>query len=297
MLLLGVGSAVAAISSAALVILVADPVDPTVIAAGRVVVTGLAMSLLAGRAAAVPWAAARTDRALGLRLLLAGSLLALHFGTWIASLQLTTVVRSVTLVAIQPLFAGVFGRVLGDRVRWQSVAASAVAVGGTAVMLSEGDVARASNPYLGDALAIVAGAAAAGYLTVGRSLRSHWPLPAYLGSIHLLAAAMLTAWALVTGVTWIPAGADMSDLWALLYLGLVPGVIGHGLLNWAVRFAPVHIVSLAIVLEPVGAAGLALAVLGGTVSTHEWLGGAVVLVAVALGVIRRQPQPESPPSS
>lgn len=282
-------SAVAAISSAALVILLADPLDPTVIAAGRVAVTGVALTILAGRGAALVWRTAIDDRAVRNRMVLASALLALHFGAWIASLTMTTVVRSVTLVATQPLFAGVVGRLLGDRAPWTLFAGGAVAVGGTALMLV-GDAAgsEALPPNLGDALALLAAAAAAGYLAVGRSLRERLPLSGYLGTVHLLAAAMLVVYGLATQITWVPAGASEADLLAVLYLGLVPGVIGHGLLNWAVRHLPVHVVSLAIVLEPIGAAALAVLVLGRHVTTLEVVGAAIVLSAVAIGVRRRK---------
>lgn len=289
-------SAVAAISSAALVILLADPLDPTVIAAGRVAVTGVALTILAGRGAALVWRAAIDDRAVRDRMVLASALLALHFGAWIASLTMTTVVRSVTLVATQPLFAGVVGRLLGDRAPWSLFAGGAVAVGGTALMLvGDGTGSEALAPNLGDALALLAAAAAAGYLAVGRSLRERLPLSGYLGAVHLLAAAMLVAYGLSTQITWVPAAACRADLLAVLYLGLVPGVIGHGLLNWAVRHLPVHVVSLAIVLEPIGAAALAVIVLGRHVTTTEVIGAAIVLSAVAIGVRRRRRI--SPPAS
>lgn len=289
-------SAVAAISSAALVILLADPLDPTVIAAGRVAVTGVALTILAGRGAAPVWRAAIDDRAVRDRMVLASALLALHFGAWIASLTMTTVVRSVTLVATQPLLAGVVGRLLGDRAPWTLFAGGAVAVGGTALMVvGDGTGAEALAPNLGDGLALLAAAAAAGYLAVGRSLRERLPLSGYLGAVHLLAAVMLVAYGLATQITWVPPSASGADLLAVLYLGLVPGVVGHGLLNWAVRYLPVHVVSLAIVLEPIGAAALAVLVLGRHVTTLEVAGAAIVLSAVAIGVRRRRRI--SPPAS
>ena len=295
----GIATAVAAISSAALVILLADPLDSTVIAAGRVLVTALVMSLIAGSTLIVPWRAAARDPAVRWQMLLAACLLALHFAAWIASLTMTTVIRSVTLVATQPLFAALIGRWLGDRAPWQSYAAGAVAVLGTSVMfvgqgggLASGLAGGQAVPAnLGDALALVAAVAAAGYLAVGRSLRDRLPLAAYLGVIHLWAAAILVVVVLVRNAPWVPPGAQWSDLAAVVYLGLVPGVVGHGLLNWAVRWAPVHVVSLAVVVEPVAAAALAVVVLGGSVSVWEVAGAAVVLAAVALGAWR--PRPDS----
>ena len=292
----GLALAIAAISSAALVILLAQPVPPGVIATARVAATGLALTLLAGTAALQPWRLARHDRAFAGRLLLAALLLAVHFGAWIASLTMTTVVRSVTLVATQPLFAGVVGRLLGDRAPWTLFAGGAVAVGGTSLMLvGDGHAAQTLPPNLGDALALLAAAAAAGYLAVGRSLRERLPLSGYLGAVHLLAATMLVVFGLATQITWVPAGASGADVLAVLYLGLVPGVVGHGLLNWAVRSLPVHVVSLAIVLEPIGAAALAVVVLGRRVTTLEAVGAAIVLSAVAIGVRRRRKV--SPPAS
>lgn len=279
----GLALAIAAISSAALVILLAHPVPPAVIAAARVAATGLVLTLMAGAAAPQPWRLARRDAALAGRLLLAGFLLAVHFGAWIASLSMTTVPRSVTLVATQPLFAGLVGRWLGDRVGSGLYVGAAVALAGTGLM-----VAGPGNPApagLGDGLALLAAAAAAGYLAVGRSLRDRVVLPAYLGGVHLLAAAMLAGWVVVRGVPWWPAGATAADFAALVYLGLVPGVVGHGLLNWAVRHAPVHIVSLAILLEPIGATALAVAVLGRGVAPIEIAGGAVILLGVGIGLL------------
>ena len=45
----------------------------------------------------------------------------------------------------------------------------------------------------------------------------------------LFAAAMLLGYASVVGVDWSGAGAEQSDWLAVVYLGLVPGIVGHGL--------------------------------------------------------------------
>jgi drug/metabolite transporter (DMT)-like permease len=85
-----------------------------------------------------------------------------------------------------------------------------------------------------------------------------------------------------------PAAVTAADVWALVYLGLVPGVVGHGLLNWAVRFVPVHVVALVVLFEPVGATVLTVLVLGHAVGTGEAVGAAVLLCGVGLGLPRRR---------
>jgi drug/metabolite transporter (DMT)-like permease len=289
---LGLGGAIVALSSAALVILLADPLPPTVIAAGRVAVTGAVLVLLGARSLGPTLRALREPRA-RMQVLGAAALLALHFGAWVASLGLTTVPRSVALVATQPLFAGIFGRLVGDRAPWSLYGGAALAVVGTLAMVGGvGDPAASEDATagfnLGDGLALLAGAAAAGYLVVGRSVGQSLPLQPYLGLVHVGAAVILIAAAPGLEAELWPAAVTAADVWALVYLGLVPGVVGHGLLNWAVRFVPVHVVALVVLFEPVGATVLTVLVLGHAVGTGEAVGAAVLLCGVGLGLPRRR---------
>ncbi len=283
------GLGVAAVSSAATVVLLAAPLPSLWIAAGRVLVTGAALLLLGGREVPAWIRAVRSRPAIGWRTFAAGALLALHFGSWIASLTMTTVLRSTALVALQPVFAGLLGRALGDRVSPWLYAGAAVSLGGTWLLVS-GPEGAGGGSLAGDVLALVGAGSAAAYLAVGRSVRDDVPLRAYLGSVHAIAGLLLLVCALVFSFPFEqPPGAQA---WlAVLYLGLVPGVVGHGLFNWVVRQVPIDRVALAILLEPVGATLLAWLVLGRTVTGLEVAGAAIVLLGVGLGSLRRGAAP------
>lgn len=285
MLLGALAGAVTAVSSAAVVILLAAPLSALTIAAGRVGVTGIGLLAIGGRRTGGALRALRSRRLAG-RTAIAALLLAVHFGTWVASLHSTSVVRSVTLVATQPLFAGLFARLLGDRVPFRLYVGGAVAVGGTMVMLG-GGAELGGGPRVGDLLALVAAAAAAAYLAIGRSVRVDVPLPTYLSVVHLGASVLLWIALAVSGGSVSAGPAAAMDWVAVLYLGLVPGLIGHGLLNWAVRHLPVHTVSMAILLEPLGATVLAAIVLAAPVGSVEILGGLAILAGVAIGIPTR----------
>jgi len=276
------GLGVAAVASAATVILLASPLPPLHIAGGRVTVTALAFLLLGRRELGSLLEAIRERPALGWRTLAAGTLLAVHFGAWIASLGLTTVLRSMALVALQPVFAGLLGRLLGDRVSPWFYVGAAVSVAGSVVLVG-GSAALEGGTLGGDALALLGGASAAAYLAFGRSVRSAVPLRAYLGGVHAVAALLLLpiAWVLQP----VGEGVDAGSWLAVLYLGLVPGVVGHGLFNWVVRQVPVDRVALAILLEPVAATLLAWAVLNRAVTGLEVLGASIVLLGVGVGSI------------
>jgi drug/metabolite transporter (DMT)-like permease len=218
---------------------------------------------------------------------LGGLLLALHFGAWIASLELTSTAASVALVCTNPVFAALFGRLLGDRVARREWIGIAVAAAGCAV-LAGGDWRAGGRALAGDALALVGAAAAAGYLVVGRRLRTSVPLLPYLGVINAIAACALAIAAAVSGVSLV--ALPPHSYIACAAAGLVASLVGHSLLNAAVRTTPTHLVALAVLGEPIGASLITWAAFGEQPPLHAVAGGAVVLVGIAVGFVRR---PES----
>jgi drug/metabolite transporter (DMT)-like permease len=285
--LAGLAISVLAIASAALFVRMAAPIPPELIAAGRVSITALVALLLAtltlpqtlrnlaGRPREATW------------LIIAGLCLAAHFGAWITSLSLTSVVRSVALVTTTPLFAGLLARALGDRVSPRLYLGGVVALLGTIVMVASPD-ALVGGSLIGDALALSGALTAALCLAIGRHVHARMgdalPLRDYFALLNLVAAIGLWSFVALRGVTIDVPGADEFDWAAIAFLGLVPGLIGHGLLNWAVRRTPVHVVTLASLLEPLGAAALAWLVLGESVGIREGIGAAIVLLGMGLGL-------------
>jgi drug/metabolite transporter (DMT)-like permease len=151
--------------------------------------------------------------------------------------------------------------------------------------------ALAGGSWIGDVLALVGAITAAVYLAIGRHVHARMgealPLRDYFTLVNLVAALGLWALVLGLGVPLALPDANALDWAAVVFMGLVPGVIGHGLLNWAVRRAPVHAVALASLLEPLGAALLAWLVLGEAVGWREGVGALVLLLGVAIGLPRR----------
>jgi drug/metabolite transporter (DMT)-like permease len=292
----GLGAAVLAISTAAAVIRLADPLGPEVVACLRVSVTALGLFAVTRRASVSAmrqlWAAPRMA---GLTVV-AGLCLAAHFAAWIASLGMTSVVRSVALVSTQPLFAGLLARALGDRAPPRLYLGTAIAVAGTLIMVEAGVAPSSTAQWTGDLLALSGAVTAAVYLSIGRAVHARLgdalPLEGYFVCVNLVAAAALWVFALARGVALAPAGVAWADYLAIVWLGVVPGIVGHGLLNWAVRRVPVHVVSLAVLLEPAGAAAFAALLLAEVPGVREGLGALVLIAGVALGLPRRTPREE-----
>ena len=281
-MLLALAVAWIAMSTAALFIVLAQPLHPLAIAVGRLAVSTLAWSLLAGRElSTLP-----RDPSVRLAVLLGGLILAFHFGAWIWSLELTSIAHGTVLVAVQPIFAGLLGRFAGDRTGPWLYLGTAVAIGGTVLLVGASPPAATDDALLGDALAAAAALAAAVYLIVGRRVARRVSLATYMATLNAVAALSLAAFALSTGVRLVPDGVGPAELGAVLWLGLVPGLVGHGLMNWSSRRVPVHVVSIAVLLEPVGATLLAWAVLGSGVTLREVLGGLLMLLGAGLVLVR-----------
>ncbi|MBO4246905.1 DMT family transporter [Halomicrobium sp. IBSBa] len=278
---LALAVAVVAISTSA--ILVRWSTAPPVVAAFyRVLLTTalLAPLLLARHADALGDLSGRHLLAAGLT----GVALAAHFATWFESLSWTSVAASVTLVQSQPIFV-VTGAwlLLNERVTGRTVLGVVVAIGGIVVM-SLGDLlggtAVGPRPLYGNALALVGGLMAAGYVLAGRSLRQRLPLLPYVTVVYGVAALALLAVVLAQG---LPLTGYESREW-LLFLGMAvgPGILGHTLVNWSLAHVESSLVSVTLLGEPLGSALLALLLLTEVPSSWTVAGGAVVLAGITL---------------
>ncbi|MFN2432155.1 MAG: DMT family transporter [Gemmatimonadota bacterium] len=210
----------------------------------------------------------------------AAAFLALHFGLWIASLGLTTVASSVLLVATQPVFVAVLGyAVLGERVPRSAAAGIAVALAGSAT-IAGGDVRLAGGAWRGDLLALGGAAAVAAHYLLVRRLRAAVDLLPLVCVVNPLAALLLFGAAAVAGEPL--AGFASASYGAFFLLALGPTVVGHTLLNWALRYRKAYEVNVATLGEPLGATLLALLLFGERLSPHVFLGGLLVLAGILL---------------
>ncbi|HYT10804.1 MAG TPA: DMT family transporter [Mycobacteriales bacterium] len=224
---------------------------------------------------------------------LAGTLLAGHFATWVPSVTLTSVASSTALVATQPVWAALLARASGRQVRPSVWAGIMVSVLG-AVLLTGADLSLSGRALVGDLLATVGGALAAGYVTAGaavqspkssreRLIRPGMTTTAYTAVCYSTCALLLLALCLASGQRL--AGYD-GDTWAKL-VGLTLGaqLLGHSLLNVVLRTTSPTVVSLAILFEVPGAGTIA-AVWLGQVPPLTALPGLLLLLAGIALVIR-----------
>lgn len=213
---------------------------------------------------------------------LSGLFLALHFGAWIASLQHTSVASSVVLVSTNPVFVGLGSRwLLHERLGRRTVWGIALAVVGAAVV-GWGDFGAGRSPLLGDALALLGAFAASAYLLIGRVVRPRLAVRTYAAWVYAFGALALLAAATLAGLRLFPY--PPGTIGALVLLALVPQLVGHTALNWALAHLPAATVAVVILGEPVGASTLAFAILGEVPSASTLAGGACILAGIWLAL-------------
>ncbi|OGO65742.1 MAG: hypothetical protein A2030_07905 [Chloroflexi bacterium RBG_19FT_COMBO_50_10] len=281
-----------AVSTASIFIRFAQEEVPSlVIAAWRLTIAALIL---------VPIAATRHKTELlglsrqGLVLaLLSGIFLALHFATWITSLQYTTVASSVVLVSTIPLWVALLSPITIKESIGRAVFVGLVfaLLGGVIVSLSDTcsiTMGRVNCPnfsdfmqgqaFLGDVLAVCGAIAGAGYLLIGRKLRTNMSLVSYISLVYGMAAIVLIMLMFAAGLQ--PFGySPQSYVWLIL-LAIIPQLFGHSTFNWALGYLSAAFVSITLLGEPIGSTILAYIILQEKPTPIKLIGGGLILVGI-----------------
>ena len=268
----------AAISVAAIFIRLADA-PGVVVAAYRMVIASfvlLPLSIPALRRAVF-------TRQTLLYSVLAGLFLGGHFATWITSLSYTSVAASVSLVASQPLWVALLGWLfLGLAPSFLVLLGVLLAIAGGA-LIGFGDFGSGSAPLLGDALAVTGALCGAAYLLLGRAAqRQGLSLNAYVGVAYSVAALVLLPLPWLLGVPYV--GYELATFAWIALLALIPQLVGHTGVNYAMKYLPPTLVATAVLLEPIGASLFALLLFREVPPLTTLIGAFVLLLGVLLTV-------------
>ena len=209
---------------------------------------------------------------------LSGVFLAVHFATWISSLNYTSVANSVVLVNTNPIWVGVLTPIItGDRLRRQTMAAIVISVTG-GIIIGWGDLVTGGGALWGDFLALCGSFCAAGYLLIGRHLRAKLGLLAYVGVCYGSAAVVLWSIVFLSGAAY--SGFQMQTWAAFFGLALVSQVIGHTSYNWALKWFSANMIAISLLGEPILASLMAWWLFNEPLTFVKLVGGALILMGI-----------------
>lgn len=225
-----------------------------------------------------------------------GVFLAVHFATWISSLEYTSVASSVVFVSTGPLWVALLSPMLlkENLARTALIGLALSIVGGAIIGLSDACVwdGGLSCPALADILqgraawgnflALAGAWSVTGYLIIGRKLRTTggMSLVPYIFLVYGMAAIVLIAIMLVSGNS--PFGLAPQTYGWIFLLAAIPQLIGHSTYNWALKYLPAALVAVTTLGEPIGSAILAFFILDETPTLATIIGGLFILTGIYL---------------
>lgn len=290
-LFITISVAILAVSTSSIFIRFAQAEAPSlVIAASRLLLASLFLAIPAlTKHRAELRNLTRSELLLGLA---SGSFLAIHFATWITSLEYTSVTNSVVLVSTSPIWVAIFAPFFLNEKITKTIIIGIILtlIGGTIIGLSDNCVwdngircaslsgSSLAEASLGNFLALAGAWTVAGYLMIGRRLRAKMSLIPYIFLVYGMAAIVMLVILLITGNSLF-GYTPITYLWLLL-IAIFPQLIGHSTYNWSLRYLPVALVAVTTLGEPIGSSILAFIILKETPSALQILGGALILVGI-----------------
>jgi drug/metabolite transporter (DMT)-like permease len=224
--------------------------------------------------------------------LLSGFFLAIHFATWVSSLEYTSVASSVVFVSTGPLWVALLSPIfLKEKLAQYTILGLGLALVGVTIIAMSGICVwdrGISCPNLfyqlhnrvmwGNFLALVGAWAVSGYLIIGRRLRVKISIIPYIFLVYSIAALVLVAVMFAAGES--PFGYQPKTYFWLLLLALLPQLVGHSIYNWSLRFYPAAIVAVTTLGEPIGSSILAYIILKEKPGLAILFGGTLILIGI-----------------
>lgn len=218
----------------------------------------------------------------------AGIALGLHFSLWISSLDYTSVASASVLVTIHPVMLIVAERLIFKKnfrpVVWVGVF---IAFGGSLLLGLADETASElfPNAFTGNLLAFSAAVIFVIYFMIGRKIRQTTEWIDYVFYVYLFAALFCT----ILSFVWIEGMQAPGRIGILMGLALAAGptIIGHGSMNYAVRYVSPTLLSTLILSEAVLAAVAAYFLFGEVPAAMALFAMLLIMTGVSLSWSRR----------
>jgi len=227
----------------------------------------------------------REQKELNERLLtvLAGVCLGLHFICWIASLYYTSVASASVLVTIHPIILILVEKLwLGRSFAGTTWSGVFIAFTGSVLLgISDSQIEQPfADPLFGNLLALSAAAIFVVYILIGQKIRQKQNWVDYVFPVYLFAALTCVAAALLYGnnlleISLVGAGSALG-------MAVFPQIIGHGSMNYAVKYVSPTLLSTLILAEPLFATLLAYLLFGELPPLTSFFAMIIILAGVAL---------------
>ena len=228
----------------------------------------------------------RVDRSGAKWAVLAGFILALHFYGFFLAMRMTTVAAGTALVALQPIFAALFLKVMGGEIPSRAWLGMFVSFGGV-LLISGIDLQISFRAFMGDLAAIISAALAAMYMLIGARAQRTLETATYTSICYFFCAITALPMAIIAGNKIIHFSA--REWWILLGLIFGAQFLGHTMFNSVLKRVSPAVVSLIVFFEVPVSSILAIWWMNQRPPAGVIPGIALILFGCALVVVRTRP--------
>ncbi len=224
----------------------------------------------------------RITRAQWKRAILPGVCFGLNITLFFTAITKTSIAHAEFIGGLTPLLVVPIGaKLFGERIAARALGWAVLAIVGMALVLFNGPSTSAAT-LGGDAITFLAVGTWTSYILFTKANRGDMDVTRFMGAISPIALVVIAPLAIGHG--------DMLDIpahgWIYIgVLGLLTGVLSHGLIVFAQHHLPVATISILQVAQPALAVGWAFVLVDERVDAWQIVGGAVVIASLALFVI------------
>jgi len=212
--------------------------------------------------------------------ILSGIFLALHFWSWIESLNHTSIANATLLVNLHPIFIlFISSLVLNEKIYFSSIASTIIAIFGSMLILYNSLSSVAFN-LSGDVLAIFGAFTVSIYFIVGAKIRRYVSTTSYTYIAYSTAFITLFIISLFTNVNIF--SYTLKDMYVFIGLAIIPTLLGHSIFNMALKYISPHIISMANLGEPILATILAYYIYAEKINSIQFVGGLFIILGLAI---------------
>ncbi|HNZ82574.1 MAG TPA: DMT family transporter [Sedimentibacter sp.] len=222
--------------------------------------------------------------------LISGIFLALHFASWIQSIQMTTIANSTILVSCSPIFVAAINYfLLKERITGKMIVGIGMSLIGTVIIGIGSSQGNGTAMILGNVLAFMGAVFVAGYLVIGGIVRKTVSAGVYVLIVYSVSAIALFFMCFASGTPVYPY--PLKEFALFFLLAFFSSILGHTVYNYLMKYYSSTLISITTLMEPVFASLMAMIIFKEIPSAYTVLGGIIIIGGIYLGTYFSQEKP------
>ena len=176
------------------------------------------------------------------RILFAGFFLGMHFALFFVGVRSTSVASATLLANTGPVFTSLLSRLSGQKVSRSVILGLFISVFGIILVQWSGFGAEGNN-YWGNVSSLLSGFCIAMTYMFASKIRKDTENILYGRSVFFVAAVTILVVTIISGGSIF--SFNKSDIAWFVFLGIVPSILGHNMLNYCIKYlSPTAVASI-----------------------------------------------------